>query len=248
MVAPDPAGAPSCLPRPALTYRHFCRGCLRLFIVFAHLLHIGYLTGVGLHWSISWLFGEGLRFGFFWTFAFLQKHFKNEGNLTGLRLNLYCSISPRTHWRLIWTVSQCAPRMRGQAHVWNGEWLHECRCSTASAGHLQGSPNHVAAAVPVQQPGDFSPCSWPWPKCLSMFKLYHLQTVIAVCKRSVCCCTDLFLSYFNTAMALNRCQVHSKAPAGIMDTARSGPSSLQALTLCPPTLYWGFWGFISSLS
>lgn len=32
---------PAC---PVLTRRHFCRGWLRLFIVFAHLLHIGYLT------------------------------------------------------------------------------------------------------------------------------------------------------------------------------------------------------------
>lgn len=100
----------------------------------------------------------------------------------------------------------------------------------------------MAAAVPVPQPGDFSPCSLPWPKCLSRFKLYHLRTVIDVCKGSVCCCTGLFLHYFNRAIALNRCLVHSKAPAGIMPTAGSGPSSLQALTLCPPTLYWGFVG------
>lgn len=75
-----------------------------------------------------------------------------------------------------------------------------------------------------------SHCSLPWPKCLSKFKLYHLQTVIAVCKGSVFCCTDLFLNYFNTAIALNRCPVPSKAPAGIMLTAGSGPSSLQTLT------------------
>lgn len=134
MVAPAPAGAPSCLPRPALTYRHFCRGCLRLFIVFAHLLYIRYLTGVSLHWSISWLFSEGLRFVFFWTLAFLLSCIsKSKGKLTGFRLNLCRSISPRAPQRLMWTVSQCAPRMRGQH-------MSEMVSGSASAG----------AAPPVQ--------------------------------------------------------------------------------------------------
>lgn len=150
MVAPTPAGAPSCPPRPALTYRHFCLGCLRLFIVFAHLLHIRYFAGVGLHWSISWLVW------FFLDSCFSSEAFQKWGITYWIQTEFVPQHFIMSSPEFDLTVSQCAPRMGGQAHVWNGEWLCESRCGTASAGHFQGSPNHVAATVPVLQPGDFS--------------------------------------------------------------------------------------------
>lgn len=147
MVAPAPAGAPSCLPRPALTYRHFCRGCLRLFIVFAHLLHIRYLTGVGLHWSISWLFGEGMRFGFFWTLAFLQKHFKNKGKLTEFVLQHFTTSSPEINLNCL-TVCSLDERA-GTCLKW---WValqvqvQHCQCR-ALAGVTQPCGSSCASAA-----------------------------------------------------------------------------------------------------
>lgn len=151
MVAPAPAGAPSCLPRPALTYRHFCHGCLRLFIVFAHLLHIRYLTGVGLHWSISWLFKEGLRFGFFLDSCFSSEAFQKQGKTywiqTEFVLQHFTTSSPKINLNCLTVCS--SDERAGTCLKW---WValqvqvQHCQCK-ALAGVTQPCGSSCASAT-----------------------------------------------------------------------------------------------------